>query len=677
LIAQRICPECQTSNPPQAAFCFGCGKALKQVAVEPELLHQRYHLLHQLGIGGFGAVYQAEDIQLGKRLVAIKEMSSQSNLSAQQNAEAAEAFKQEAFMLAELMQPNLPRIYDHFNEGGRWYLVMDYIEGTTLEEYLAQTPGGHLPLQEVLEMGLQLCDVLEYLHTRQPPIIFRDLKPLNMMRTSSGHLYLIDFGIARHFKPGQAKDTIAFGSPGYAAPEQYGKTQTTPRSDIYSLGATLHQLLTGVDPSLHPFRFSPLRLPGGKPTPGALAVLLARMLEMDETMRPSSMSVVKAELRTIAASIAGESFVSIKPMPIAQPAAVTVKKPVQASPQIPTAQPAAVTVKKSVQTPPRPVKSLSREALHTRHDSKGRSVRSIAWSPDSTLLASAGESNVVDVWNAENGNTVRTYQEHQENIRAVAWSPDGTYIASSGEDRTVQVWSAASGICALIYQGHTHIVTGLAWSPDSQYIASCSLDRSVQIWSREKGSVAVIYEQHKDIVYRVAWSPDGKYVASTGYGGSVRIWEALSGRDLLAHSGEEEQALALNWSPDGKLLASGGSGASLQVWEAMSGRVVQTCSGTSAQILSLSWSPDGKYLVSGGAKDKVLIWDVGTGQQSFVYVGHKLPPDPSTTSAYTYGYPSTQFVQPHVEISAVAWSPNGNWIVSGDTLGSMHVWAVN
>ncbi|HEV2659957.1 MAG TPA: inactive serine/threonine-protein kinase VRK3, partial [Ktedonobacteraceae bacterium] len=121
----RICPACQTSNPPQAAFCCGCGKPLGQVV--PELLHQRYHLLHKLGTGGFGAVYQAEDIQLGRRVVAVKEMSPQSNLSAQENAESTEAFRREAMLLAELMHPNLPRIYDHFSENGRWCLVMDYI----------------------------------------------------------------------------------------------------------------------------------------------------------------------------------------------------------------------------------------------------------------------------------------------------------------------------------------------------------------------------------------------------------------------------------------------------------------------------------------------------------------------------------------------------------------------
>ena len=97
--------------------------------------------------------------------------------------------------------------------------------------------GARLPLLEALEIGMQLCHVLTYLHTRQPPIIFRDLTPVNIMRAEDGHLYLIDFGIARFFKPGQAKDTASHGSVGYSPPEQYGRVQTTPRSDIYSLGA--------------------------------------------------------------------------------------------------------------------------------------------------------------------------------------------------------------------------------------------------------------------------------------------------------------------------------------------------------------------------------------------------------------------------------------------------------
>ncbi len=648
MVLPRICSICATSNPPQAAFCFGCGQALTKVSATQDLLHQRYHLLHRLGTGGFGSVYQAEDTQLGKRLVAVKEMSSQSNLSVQENVEAAEAFKKEALLLAELQHPNLPRIYDHFSEGGRWYLVMDSIEGETLEEYLAQSSGQHLPLAEALEVGLQLCDVLDYLHMRQPPIIFRDLKPLNIIRTASSHLYLIDFGIARHFKPGQAKDTVAFGSPGYAAPEQYGKTQTTPRSDIYSLGAVLHQMLSGVDPSLNPFRFAPLRLPKDQPTPQSLAALLARMLEMDEAQRPFSMGEVKAALRDIAARVASGSFVAIK-------STVPVPKPVRAPVPAP------------VPTPPPVTYGTLRCAYQGQH----QSVRTLAWSPDSRFLVSAGNGNVIDIWNAATGELVRSYRDHAGGIRGVAWAPNGKYIASASEDKTVHVWEASSGKTVLVYRGHSHFVTSVAWSPDNRCMTSSSIDRSVQIWDVQTGYVYVNYTQHNDVVYRTSWSPDGKCIASTGYNGAVRVWEAMSGRHLLTYSGHVGEVLALAWSPDGTFLASGGTNASLQVWEALSGRMVQNYSGSSVQIFSLSWAPDGQRLVSGGAESQVRIWDRATGQPAFVYIGHT---DRTVPSGYALNSYSQQLSHPRLEISAVAWSPDGACIASGDSANSIHVW---
>ena len=184
---------------------------------------------------------------------------------------------------------------------------MDFIAGETLEQYQSKAPNRRLLLSEVLNIGLQLCIVLDYLHSQQPPIVFRDLKPANIMRTPTGQLYLIDFGIARYFKPGQAKDTVALGSLGYATPEQYGKAQTTPRADIYSLGALLHQLLTARDPSEAPFRFLPLR-PKSHSDPGSLTTsmvdmlvnkletLITSMLEMDVNKRPLDVVCVKQEL---------------------------------------------------------------------------------------------------------------------------------------------------------------------------------------------------------------------------------------------------------------------------------------------------------------------------------------------------------------------------------------------
>ncbi len=265
------------------------------------LLKQRYLIIDKLGQGGMGAVYKAKDTQLGDRLVAIKEMSQQ-GLSLQEIAEAADGFKREAHMLAGLHHPNLPSIHDYFTEAGHWYLVMSCIEGETLEDYL-EAKGGWLPIKEVLDIGMKLCTVLDYLHTHQPKIIFRDLKPSNVIRTSNGYLYLIDFGIARHFKPGQTKDTVSFGSMGYAAPEQYGRAQTTTQSDIYSLGAMLHQLLTGHDPASNaptPFDFPPLRL-HSQLVPASLETLIMQMVEKEAYKRPAGIAVIKQKLQHITA----------------------------------------------------------------------------------------------------------------------------------------------------------------------------------------------------------------------------------------------------------------------------------------------------------------------------------------------------------------------------------------
>ena len=276
------------------------------------LFRNRYFIMSKVGAGGFGSVYKATDIQSGDRLVAIKEVSLL-GLHPQAMIEATTTFQREVSLLSQLDHPNLPRVYEHFQTTGQWYLVMDFIAGETLEEYQSKALNRRLLLSEVLDIGLQLCTVLDYLHSHQPPIVFRDLKPANIMRAPTGQLYLIDFGIARYFKPGQAKDTVALGSLGYAAPEQYGKAQTTPRADIYSLGAVLHQLLTTSDPSEAPFRFLPLRpkSPQSHSDPGSLSTsmvdvlvnklerLIASMLAMDVNKRPSDVASVKQELHVM------------------------------------------------------------------------------------------------------------------------------------------------------------------------------------------------------------------------------------------------------------------------------------------------------------------------------------------------------------------------------------------
>ncbi len=300
-MAEQFCDNCGLANADTARFCQHCAAPLlfkRSTGELPEktLLGGRYQLEARIGQGGMGAVYRASDTRFNNRSVAIKEMS-RAGLTPTRIQEAEDSFERESRLLADLVHPNLPRIYDYFTEEERSYLVMDFIEGETLEDYLEHKGGGPVSLEQALDWGMQLCDVLSHLHTHQPPIIFRDLKPSNVM-ISRSHIYLIDFGIARIFKPGQSHDTVAFGSPGFAAPEQYGKAQSTPRSDIYSLGALLHCLLTGVDPSEQPFFFRPAS-ELNPAVPAELNSLLVRMLDMKIENRPASAKEVETVLRRI------------------------------------------------------------------------------------------------------------------------------------------------------------------------------------------------------------------------------------------------------------------------------------------------------------------------------------------------------------------------------------------
>src|SRR5258708_4146925 len=235
------------SSPPVSVLPSIPAASLNATLLPGSRLTQRYTIIGQIGQGGFATVYKAQDRYQRNRLVAIKQINLYA-LSPQEMIEATDAYNREVMLLSRLEHANLPHVYDHFTDSSHWYVVMEYIEGETLEDQLKKLRNGHFPLTKVVDIGVDLCDVLRYLHTQHPPIVFRDMKPANVMITPEGHIYLIDFGIARHYRPGQSKDTGVLGSGGYAAPEQYGKAQTTPQTDIYGLGATLQTLITGKEP---------------------------------------------------------------------------------------------------------------------------------------------------------------------------------------------------------------------------------------------------------------------------------------------------------------------------------------------------------------------------------------------------------------------------------------------
>jgi WD40 repeat protein len=702
------CDTCGVANRPQARFCIACGQAMAVGSMLPptvqaspvvssaaptilagsppsalsltgllpahSLLKQRYLILSQLGQGGMGAVYQAADTQLGDRLVAVKEMG-QKGLDPQEVGSAATAFKREAHLLAGLPHhPHLPSMYDHFEDGGRWYLVMDFIAGETLADHVDKA-GGKLPGEEVLRIGLQLTTVLEFLHSHQPPIIFRDLKPANIMRTPQGDLFLIDFGIARHFKAGQTKDTIAYGSAGYAAPEQYGKAQTTPRSDIYSLGATLHHLLTGLDPSLSPFIFAPLSNAG---TQASLGALILRMVKTSANERPASMDEVKQELQRIQRLAAQPQRKQLPPTQYAggsslPPTQLAVPTPALAVPVQPASskKPQRASPPSPPNASPPPGTVLYTYRGHSGSGYQGRSgpvitptVITLGWSPDGQRIASGSNMGGVHVWDAATGGHVLAYQEHSGSVLVLGWSPDGKRIASGSADQTVQVWDATTGKTSLTYGGHTSgghsgIVWTLAWSPDGKRIASGGNDggygsdtKTVQVWDAVTGGHVFTYRGHSDMVHTVAWSPDGRRIAS-GSDQTVQVWDVTTGKTLLTYQGHSNEVQTVAWSPDGRRLASGGMDKTVRAWDATTGKTLLTYQEHSGSVYALGWSPDGKRIASGSADQTVQVWDATTGKTSLTYRGHKNG------------------------VFSVAWSLDGTRIASGSADQTAQVWQVS
>jgi serine/threonine-protein kinase len=645
-----------------------------------QVLNNRYRIVRLLKQGGFGAVYRAWDINM-ECPRALKE-----NLDV--SSEAQRQFKSEARILGDLNHPNLPRVIDHFMipDQGQ-YLVMDFVEGDDLSQMLKQT-GGPLDTNQALEWIGQICDALEYLHSRTPPVIHRDIKPANIKIHPSGKAMLVDFGIAKIFSKNVNTNTGARAvTPGYSPPEQYGQGSTDAQSDIYALGATLYHLLTGSPPPHSVDLMARIVSPPAPvidlnpAVPPHVSAAIQRAIQLPKKARFNSVTEFKAALRSPVMTVVSPAPVSL---PASSSAVITPDQSVPVTPVqvvVPAAEQGApvapAQVKRRAQPPVAKRRGLSwgwmagiagffailvlltvaAGALLFLRAQKTPQPTLPGMAAAPTLATATGQqATLIAAATAAFGATATMTPANPTSPGATSTPvPPGTPTGQVAITPAPRTFFSGSLSLAELAAG----ITNLAFAPDGSAIAVGTTDGAVVFVDASTGKVLYNLKQHSAAITSLTYSPDGALLASASTDKTVIIWETTTGKSKHVLKEHKNEVTDVDFSPEGALLASGSMDQTVILWNPQSGARNRTLyqsgpAGGGNPVRCVAFAPTGYTLnVQTTAYNantqrytsNYYLWDYRTGKK----LGEGLLGE------------STQ------RVNAVAYSPDGRLFASGWT----------
>ncbi len=589
-----------------------------------------YKLLGELGRGGMGVVFKAQDVKLN-RLVALKMI-----LSGDYAEEAElERFRLEAEAVAKLQHPNIVQVFAIDECDGKPFFSLEFVDGGPLDKKLAGDP---LPPREAALLLEQLARAMYYAHQRD--ILHRDLKPANVLLTKDGAPKITDFGLAKKLDDKENSKTqggTIMGTPSYMAPEQaLGKTTIGPAADTYSLGAILYEFLTGRPPfkgatvldTLEQVRSQepvPPRQLQPK-VPKDLETICLKCLQKDVDKRYATAGELADDVKRF---LDGEP-IQARPTPAWERAWKWAKKePKLAGAMVVAAGLMVALVAGAVlfadeqgrlkglaDTEADKAKAQAKRADDAAKDAKAQAKRAdqaakdataerdakdrpltrsewLLYASQITLAQTAWKDSNIDLayhhldacrWDYRGwehnylytlfNQNQRTVRGHTYSVWSVAFSPDGKQIVSASGDilgnksGEVKVWDTATGQETLSLKGHTNRVTSVAYSPDGKHIVSGSVDKTVKVWDAATGQETLSLKGYTNGVRRVAYSPDGKRIVSGSEDKTVKVWDAATGQETLSLKGHVYGVRSVAYSPDGKRIVSGSKDATVKVWDA-------------------------------------------------------------------------------------------------------------